>query len=48
MSSELDKFAQKTYEVNFGEIPRGDIAQIEAESISDFDILLGEFPCQPL
>lgn len=47
MSSEWDKFAQKTYEANFGEIPRGDITQIEAESIPDFDILLGGFPCQP-
>lgn len=46
-SSEWDKFAQKTYSVNFGEIPNGDITKIEASSIPDFDILLGGFPCQP-
>ena len=46
-SSEWDKFAQKTYSVNFGEIPSGDITKIEASSIPDFDILLGGFPCQP-
>lgn len=46
-SSEWDKFSQKTYRVNFGETPAGDIRQIEAANIPDFDILLGGFPCQP-
>lgn len=46
-SSEWDQFAQKTYRVNFGETPSGDITQIESSSIPDFDILLGGFPCQP-
>lgn len=46
-SSEWDKFAQKTYRVNFGEMPQGDITQIESNSIPDFDVLLGGFPCQP-
>lgn len=46
-SSEWDQFAQKTYKVNFGETPSGDIMQIESASIPDFDILLGGFPCQP-
>ena len=46
-TSEWDKFAQKTYRVNFGEEPAGDITQIEACDIPDFDILLGGFPCQP-
>lgn len=46
-SSEWDKFAQKTYSVNFGETPNGDITKIEASSIPDFDVLLGGFPCQP-
>lgn len=46
-SSEWDKFAQKTYRVNFGETPHGDITKIESDSIPDFDILLGGFPCQP-
>lgn len=46
-SSEWDQFAQKTYKVNFGETPSGDITQIESTDIPDFDILLGGFPCQP-
>lgn len=46
-SSEWDQFAQKTYTVNFGETPSGDITKIESSSIPDFDILLGGFPCQP-
>jgi len=46
-SSEWDKFSQKTYRANFGEIPAGDITKIDATGIPDFDILLGGFPCQP-
>jgi DNA (cytosine-5)-methyltransferase 1 len=45
-SSEWDKFAQKTYLANFGEMPKGDITQITASQIPDHDILLGGFPCQ--
>lgn len=45
-SSEWDKDACKTYEANFGEYPAGDITQIEAKDIPDFDILLAGFPCQ--
>lgn len=46
-TSEWDKYAQKTYEVNFGDAPHGDIRQISADQIPDFDILLAGFPCQP-
>ena len=45
-SSELDKFAQRTYTANYGEVPSGDITQISAKDILDHDILMGGFPCQ--
>lgn len=45
-TSEWDKFAQKTYLENFGEMPSGDITKIKASDIADHDILLGGFPCQ--
>jgi DNA (cytosine-5)-methyltransferase 1 len=45
-SSEWDKYCQKTYEANFGEIPAGDITKIQASEIPNFDILVGGFPCQ--
>ncbi len=46
-SSEWDKFAQQTYEANFGEKPRGDIKKIPSSEIPDHDILVAGFPCQP-
>jgi len=45
-SSEIDKFAVQTYKANWNETPRGDITQIEASEIPQFDVLLAGFPCQ--
>lgn len=48
LSSEIKKAAIKTYEHNFaGHKVDGDIHDIAAGSIPDFDVLLGGFPCQP-
>lgn len=44
-SSEWDKFAQKTYYANYGDMPAGDITQISEKDIPDHDILVGGFPC---
>lgn len=45
LSSEIDARSRETYELNFGEIPQGDIYQIQ--DIPSFDFLLAGFPCQP-
>jgi DNA (cytosine-5)-methyltransferase 1 len=46
-SSDIDKFAQATYNANFNEIPVGDIKAVQAKDIPSFDILTAGFPCQP-
>jgi DNA (cytosine-5)-methyltransferase 1 len=46
-SSEWDKYAQKTYEANFGETPEGNIRDIPSLKIPYYDILVAGFPCQP-
>lgn len=46
-SSEINAAARRTYAANFGDEPSGDIRQIKAASIPDFDVLCAGFPCQP-
>lgn len=47
-ANDFDKYAVDTYKVNFGDhIVLGDINEIPIESLPDFDMLIGGFPCQP-
>lgn len=48
-SSEWNKYAQKTYLANFGEMPFGDITKDVTKSYipKEFDVLCAGFPCQP-
>ena len=45
-SNEIDDHACEMYKENFGTNPKGDIIKLDPNSIPDFDVLVGGFPCQ--
>ena len=46
--SETDKFADQLYKKNFPDTKNyGDIKKIDPDSLPDFDLFTGGFPCQP-
>ena len=46
LASEIDRFANQSYEALYGHPTAGDITKIEAADVPDHDVLVGGFPCQ--
>lgn len=47
-ANEMDKYACRTYRLNFGDeyLVEGDIQEVDTADIPDFDVLIAGFPCQ--
>ena len=45
MASEIDKYANKAYEILYGNSTIGDITKVDAKDVPEHDLLVGGFPC---
>jgi len=46
MASEIDKFAEKSYQAIYGHSTVGDVTEIDERDVPNHDMLVGGFPCQ--